>query len=348
VGEKKVIFMKTPSEVVVAPIDTFYESYTPPQIQDIIRSLKEDQETPLEYTYIDGGAQVWDEYAKQQQRDNAANILGATVAFLELNAAPIEKAVEENTQLQVVDLGPGNGLPVRKMLQRMLENGRPISYVPIDISPDILTLVVKNMDEWFGQDTLPVRPFVKDITCEGFGKDVSVKEVDEDVANLVMLLGGTLANFKSPSGLLKNIQSNLKQDDLFVYTGYLDTSHNRGQLHHYQQQPNKAPTRAGLILKYLGITESMYEVSQQFDEEERARTVNIIPNTDIHIEFDLPEGVHYVKLENDVPILIGRHRHWTMPELIGLFESCGLDVMHATKSNDRNFVMLAAKADSFA
>ena len=63
----------------LSPTDEFYEMYSPKQILHIISNLSIQHELPVQYTYIDGGADYWDQYAKRMIEDESANVLKFTI-----------------------------------------------------------------------------------------------------------------------------------------------------------------------------------------------------------------------------------------------------------------------------
>lgn len=330
------------SRKLITPTKHLYEVYDNKQLLDIITSLTVHRETPLQYTYVDGGAADWDQYAERLYSESSPNILNQTLDMLQATSGTLDRLLENCEKVNVVDLGPGNGLPIRPTVERFLKDGRLDRYIPIDISKDMLDIVQKNMTLWFG-DSVKVEPHLVDINYERFNDFIGTDFADGKTANLIFLLGGTLANFRSPAQVLQVINNSLGQNDILIYSGYLDTPTTRRYFDYYNSATRKVPIQDGIILDFLNIDQSLYEVEQKFDEEKRARTISIRPNVDLSIKFDLENGSRYVELSKDEPILIWRHRHKSILETVAMFDDSSFDVMQATKSANQEYLLLTAK-----
>src|SRR6266545_2689539 len=113
----------------VSPTKKFYEMYDQKQILDIISSLTIHHEIPLQYTYVNGGADYWDQYAKRLISEQTPNLLVRTLELLDVSSDNIDRLVSGRSKVNVVDLGPGNGLPIRPTLARLLEQGKLKRYI---------------------------------------------------------------------------------------------------------------------------------------------------------------------------------------------------------------------------
>lgn len=323
------------------PKAEFYKLYTQKQILDIISNLTIHHETPLQYTYVDGGAEDWDKYATRLLNEQTPNILNSTLDILNISAENIDKLLGDAERVNVVDLGPGNGLPVRPTLERLLRQGRLGKYMPIDISQDMLSILEKNIKKWFG-NTVIVEPHLRDISYERFSDIQGNILSDEKTVNLVFLLGGTLANFRSPSQVLQAINNSLGPNDILINSGYLDTPKTRRYFDYYTSD-RKVPVQDGIILDFLNIDESLYDVEQVFNEEKRARSISIKPRIDLNITFELESGTRKVELRKGEPLLIWRHWHKNIVEIVDMFDKNDFDVMQATKSPDGQYLVIISK-----
>jgi uncharacterized SAM-dependent methyltransferase len=291
---------------------------------------------------VDGGAKDWDDYAARLMSEQAPNILNTTLEMLEATAGSIDRLFEGYERINVVDLGPGNGLPIRSTLERLLKDGRLNRYIPVDISKDMLAILEENIKKWFG-DSVKIEPHLRDVSFERFSDIISEDPVDKKAANLVFLLGGTLANFRSPSQVLQVINNSLGLHDVLMYSGYLDTPKTRRYFDYYIAAERKLPILDGTILELLNIDESLYDVEQFFDEKKRARIINMLPKVDLAIKFELKNGPRFVDLAKNEPILIWRHRHKSILETIKMFDQNGFDLMQATKSENQEYFLIASR-----
>ena len=325
----------------ISPKKEFYELYSHKQILEILSSLTIHCESPLEYTYVDGGAEDWDEYANRLVEEHEPNILTRTRELLNLSAAHIDQLLGSHRKINVVDVGPGNGLPVRPTLERLLKEGRLNRYIAIDISQDMLNILEKNIKAWFG-DKVKFEGYARDVSYERFNDLIDDGLVEDAPANLVLFLGGTLANFRAPAQILHTINNSLGLNDIFIYSGYLDSPKTRRYFDYYTSK-SKLPIQDGLIINLLNIDESLYDVEQLFNEKLRARSISIRPKVDISIKLELVNGVRYVELYKDEPILIWRHRHYSALEILSMFDKNDFNFLHALKSQEQNYFLLISK-----
>jgi uncharacterized SAM-dependent methyltransferase len=230
---------------------------------------------------------------------------------------------------------------VKPTLRRLLKEKRLGKYIPIDISGDMLTIVKRNIRTWFG-DSITVEPYQRDISYERFNDVIANNFTDNKTANVVFLLGGTLANFRSPEQVLQTINSSLGPNDIFIYSGYLDTPKTRRYFDYYTVD-RKVPVQDGIILDLLNIDESLYDVEQVFNEVKRARSISIRPLVDLSIAFDIDNNTHAIELRKNEPILIWRHWHKNIVEMINLLDDNSFDVMQALKSSDSQHVLIVSK-----
>lgn len=323
------------------PKKAFYELYNERQIIDIISHLTIYHESPLQYTYVDGGADDWNKYASRLLNEQAPNMLKRSIELIEMTAPAIDRLLEKYEKINVIDLGPGNGLPLKPTLRRLLKDGRLGKYIPVDISNDMLAIVERNIKTWFG-DAVTVDARNYDISYERFNDLLANNFTDTSTANIVFLLGGTLANFRSPEQVLQTVKSSMGPNDLFVYTGYLDTPKTRRYFDYYTSD-RKVPVQDGLILDLLSIDESLYDVEQKFDDQKRARSISIRPTVDLSIIFDINGGSHPIELRKGESILIWRHWHKSMVEMVNLFDRNDFDVMQAVKPTDGQHALIISR-----
>ncbi|HTH72712.1 MAG TPA: L-histidine N(alpha)-methyltransferase [Candidatus Pristimantibacillus sp.] len=330
----------------LTPTDVFYKTYDRKQILDIVANLTIHKEIPLQYGYLDGGADSWNQYANRLVIEQTPNILTKTMHLLNLNADYIDQILGTRRKVNVVDLGPGNGLPVKSVLERLVKEDRLNRYIAIDISRDMLTILERNIKEWFG-DKVKLECHVRNFTEERFNDlftEDYTGESDDAPANLVFLFGGTLSNIKVPDYLLRTINNSLGANDVFFYSGYLDTDYTRryfdlsGASH-----DQKDPQQSGLIPSFLQIDESICKFEQLFSEEKRARFKQMVPIVDLCIDFEIDGKKWPVELRKNEPILLWRHRHYTTADLVELFNKNDFDLLQVTKSEDQNYVLVMSK-----
>jgi len=344
--EKGKKYKNTRGHKVIRPTETFYKAFNATEIFNIIANLDTHHEIPLEYSYFDGGAKIWDSYVNKLSQDETPNILSNTVYLLGLNAQYIDDLLENCDAVNVIDIGPGNGYPVRELLGRLSTEGRLNRYIAIDASRTMLDIAKSNIYGWFGDD-IRLETYTRDITYERFGDLLAEDSFGKNVVvkNIVLLLGSTLSNFRDPSLPLTTIRESMGKNDLLISSKQLDTPHSRRHFDYYTGDETKfqlAP-KSKFLLDLFNIDESLYEAESSFDEMAMSRRLLVRLKVALSIEFMLEDKQRVINFNKGDAILIWRHKHQDIVETIEQLNENGFDLLQATSTRDREFVLTISK-----
>jgi uncharacterized SAM-dependent methyltransferase len=329
---------------VVRPPAHLYENYSNEQIADIMSNLTSHREIPTQYSYVDGGASYWDVYAHRLIAQNIPSTLTSTILLLESNLDNLDRLLAGHRRVNVIDLGVGNALPIRGLLAHLVERGALGRYIAIDISTDMLKIAGGNITRWFG-DSVSFEAHQRDLSSERF-RDLIADDFlagDEAVApvNLVLLLGGTLSNFRDPDDVLRNIHNSMMPGDLFLHSLKLDTPQSR---QHFDSSNLKLSTegpasRHTRMLEQLGIDESCYEIETNFDEQLMARFVRARLKVALSIEFTFGKVTRHVELNKDDRILLLRIWHRDVFDVVGQLARTGFGLLQASQTSDHEYLL---------
>lgn len=337
-------YKNTRGFISISPKKDFYDYYSQKQILDIISNLDIHREIPVQYSYFDGGADAWDKYVTRLSQENTPNILNSTHLLLEKGMDNIDLLINKNEKINIVDIGPGNAMSIKPILETLLEQDRLGRYIAIDISKDMLAIVQENIKKWFGEKVSP-ECHVRDITHERINDLLNIDPESANVANLVFLLGGTLSNFRAPNLALETINNSLGLDDIFISSGYLDTPKTR-RFFDFYSTGGKLPQKSRLILSFLNLDESHYEAEQIFNDENRERTVSAVLSRDVSIEFKLPQGKKHIELKKNERILLWRYWHRSLIDFMNFFDRNDYELVMSNMSPDMNYYLIVAKVKS--
>lgn len=327
---------------VAHPTPDFYKLYSRKQILDIISNLNIHREIPRQYNYFDQGAVNWEKHSERMWNASTPNILKSTVDLINANLSTIDTLIEGRSRVNVIDIGPGNAMPVRQLLEHLLEKGVLHRYIAVDISERMLHIAERNIKEWFG-DRIKFEGYVRDITYERFDDllvDDMLDENADKTLNLALLLGATPVNFQSPRDLLKVIYSSMGSDDLLIYSSGVDTPTNRRYFDSNADAGASAlSSKYSYIFDLLNIDESTYDVEMGFNVEKRVRYIRVRLKVGLTINFKFENGERNVKLDKGETILLWRAWHQTGLEVVTDFEDTGFTLLQASLTKDRQFLL---------
>lgn len=327
---------------VVAPLPKFYETYSEKQIFDIISNLDIHHEIPLQYSYFDGGADYWDDYSNRMVEDSAPNLLTRTMKLMDVNTKYLDDLVAPYSKINVVDLGPGNGLPARALLGRLKERGVLGRYVCIDLSPGILEHVHHNLEKWF-DDASFFEGHLADFTQDRFGHILApsyLRDEADKTMNILLFMGGTIENFRNPEAALKTIHQSMGRNDILIHSSKLDTAQSR-RFFDFSSKPGAASlaTNHRLLLDLMSIDPSDYEVEMGFDSNKNQRYIKARLKVAIRIDFKFKGSRRSVQLEKGDAILLWRFwQHNSVQVLQRLIES-GFYPLHISQTTDMEYIL---------
>ncbi|MGH7157467.1 MAG: L-histidine N(alpha)-methyltransferase [Candidatus Saccharimonadales bacterium] len=343
-GRKK--FRNSRGLKAVKPKPEFYELYNQQQIFDLTSSLDIYHEVPLDYAYFDGGADYWDEYAQRLASEKVPNFLTSTIKQLKANQGYIDDLTSRYKRINVVDIGPGNALPVKELLQHLLDQGKLGRYIALDISPSILKVAKRNVESWFGSK----------VAFEGHELDVNhdrfthllaedaLGENAKDVANVVLALGGGFSNLRSPDDAFKTIRSSMNRQDLLVYNLKLDSKTSR-QYFDLGIRTESGPLDAHkkMLVDLLNIDESLYDVEVGYDDQLRERYMRLRLKVALAITFSLEKGDRVIEFNKNDTILVWRYWHQSVQEVITQLTHNHFDVLQTSQTEDKDYLLTVSR-----
>jgi uncharacterized SAM-dependent methyltransferase len=342
-------YKNTRGHKIVTPVPKFYELYSPKQIFDIISSLDIHHEIPRQYNYFDGGASYWDKYTLRLATEDTPNILTSTFKLLEMNKSYIENLLSSYKRVNVIDVGVGNGLPVKEFLADLLEKGVLGRYIALDISKAMLEIAGQNIKKWFNGQ-VAYEGYELDINYDRFTNILAeeyIKKESKDTVNLVLVFGGTLGNLRSPDGALKAIRDSMGRNDFFLHTQKLDTETTRRYFDFNLGQGNSslAPNHR-FIFDLLNIDESFYEAEMGYDEQRNERYIRVRLKVAVTIKFEFEGGERLVELNKDDTLLLWRYWHQNVFEVLRLFERNDFNPLQVSQTEDREYLLTISQIKS--
>lgn len=333
----------------VKPKTEFYELFDTNQIIDIINSLDIYSEVPQGYTYFGVGAKYWDKYTQRLLKEDEGNTLTTNIDLLDFDLGAIESFVADYEHINVIDIGPGNCLPVKQLLAQLHDKKKLKRYIALDISKDMLNIAEENINAWFKGD-VKFEGFVKDVSYERF-RDVVITDTfgknQNSTVNLVLFLGTLITNFREPEQVLHAIRDSMGRSDVLVTFLKLDSKKSR-RFFDFNVDSDKTilSLQDKFILDLLNIEESFYSVEQFYDERKKSRIIQIRLKVSISVSVKVGELQKTINLHKGESILLWRAWHFSDYEIIGTYDKNNFGLLQATKSRDQEYLLLTSKLKS--
>ena len=333
----------------VTPRPEFYELFTKTQILDLASNLDIRREIPFQYGYFDGGAEYWDKYAERLAAEETSNFLTITIEQLRDSQEYFDRRISSYKQVNVIDIGPGNVMPVRGFLQHLVDEKKIGKYVAVDISPAMLKIAERNVRSWFG-DTIPFEAYEADINYDRFAEllnEYTIGESAEDTINVVLALGGTLANLRSPNGAFKIIHDSMNRNDLLLYNLKLDTEAAR---HYFDfDTAHNIPAldlKSKMILDMLNIEESFYDVEVGYDPVRKERYMRLRLKVELKIKIVFETGERILAFDKNETILVWRFWHQNVQDVVNQLYLNDFDILQSNLTEDKQYLLTISRVTS--
>ena len=332
----------------ISPSEKFYATYDKPQIDDIIFHFREHREIPMQYDYMGEGSELWADYSSYLEKQGPeSNSLNAAVTLLGTSATYLNQLYSQESNVSIVDLGVGTGIAVKDLLANFIRRRSTIDYVGVDISQPLLDLTYSNFQTWFGEDVHFTNAYL-DFTTQNF-RQFLADSPEGKTRNLVLLLGGTLNNFRDPHKVLRHINNNLGPNDLFLVVAKLDTSVTRQHFDFSSNsQPEQLPLDNQRMLDILGIEPSLYTAEQGYDADQQCRYIKVKLNFDVEIQFEHTDTPQVLQLKKGERILLWRAWHQTQDTFAKWLQQSGFIIKSSFQSANKTYILaIAQQATSF-
>lgn len=343
-GRKK--FRNSRGIKVISPKPEFYQLYNQQQIFDITSNLDIRHEIPFQYGYFDGGADYWDKYAKRLASENVPNFLTSTIKQLHTNQGYIDDLVSKYKRVNIIDIGVGNTMPVKELLRHLLDQGKLGRYIAMDISASMLKIAKRNIQDWFGSK-VSFEGYEADINYDRFTEllaEDAIGKNAKDTVNIVIALGGTFANLRSPDGAFKIIHDSMNRNDLLVYNLKLDSEAARRYFDFgIGKKLPPLDAKAKMIIDLLNIDESFYDVEMGFDEQQRERYIRIRLKVALTIKFAFEKGERLIEFNKNDTILLWRYWHQSVQEVTEQLDRNDFDILQTSQTEDKDYLLTISR-----
>jgi SAM-dependent methyltransferase len=301
---------------------------------------------------MNGGAVSWDKYISKVWESDKSEVMPNTLELLDFDTEYIYTLIRKYKKINVIDIGPGNALPVKKFLSFLISKNVLRKYIAIDYSPEMLKIAENNLKEWFGRDFL-FEAHRADITSDTFQsllfENSEFNCEDVTCANLILYIGGTIENDRLYDQQLRIINHSMGKSDTFVLEQGLDTESVKLRLTFGNQEDDSKSSdlkHRKMVLDLLNIPEDYYEIERFYDESSRAKLIKVKFNVDLKVKIETETFTKILSFSSQDSVVIWRYNSHTKMEVIDEMSKAGFDIKHVSTSMNNESIMLVSQIRS--
>lgn len=333
--------------------DSFFKIFNDSQVSEIISSLETYKEIPHKYTYFDNGACIWSKYVDRSINENLVNTVTNTIELLSTSIPFLIGRLNQSEKINLIDIGTGDGRTLKSFIEYLTSNDRLSNYIGVDISQKMLSLLEDNFKLWFGK-SVDFSTQLVDINKQSLHETLfyltNSLDTEKTIKNVVLFLETTLENQREFDKTLLNIKESLGKNDKLILMQSLMSMNSKTYFDFWTQESKseeaKIPNQGTWIPELLGLSSDMYEPEYIYDDISKSRIISIKPIHETEIEF-LSEKIHKViTINKKERIILWRHNHHMLKDMISNLNSIGLDVDYVVSSKDNAQALMSCRISS--
>lgn len=322
-------------------IDTL-KIFSTKQISELINAL-EDKHIPLKFTYMNGGAEMWDEYIQESRKSGEHPTTKRTEQLLDSLYNNMDLINPENKKINFFDIGCGNFLPVQNYINTLNKKKMLNKYIAIDISQEMLEIAETQALKILRPDQIV--KVQRDFEIENFS-DYANPFRDNDTINIVAFIGSTIGNYTDQRTILTHLRESLIKDDLLIITNRLDTENAKTKFNNILEKNE----RRLWIPAMLGIDTGEVQFHSIYDEKKDARVIAMKLDKDYSFTFTFPDSnaERKIYLYASDQIILWHHKMTSIEDIPMQFKRAGLEQILFLKTVEDNYGMFVTKKKPYA
>ncbi len=296
------------------------------QEAELVTAIQGRGEVPLKFAYLGEGAGNWNEIANERTEKGGIN--SAEGLLLNKRINDFLSTLYTTNGVNLIDIGCGNGMPVYPIINELLSRNIKVTYVPMDISREMLDLANNNVTKDFG---IECKSIMMDFELGQFS-DVMYEIKQNGAVNLMLFLGSTLGNHSDLNRVLSNFRDSMTSKDYLILGVELTNLSKVNKLipHYENSHVIKLVTHT---LKYLNISD--YEYTASWNE----RYSQIEMRAKITKPVEVSMANEKFVLQEDESILLARSIKFTEYTATKLLSEVGFRTELLTTSEDRGYLL---------
>jgi uncharacterized SAM-dependent methyltransferase len=296
---------------------------------ELLAAISARGEIPVKFSYLGDGAALWD--AVYRDVSHSTEVTGAEEALMMTHIRSFMHVFGDATNINLIDLGCGNGLPAIAILNKLHEANISVNYVLVDLSKTMMALASKNMRNRF--PNLSITELQLDFESESLASSLLDIKRRSRLPNLLINLGNTLGNYVNVSSVLTNLLQSMTLDDyLIIGNGLVHDQNAQKILKAYVDSETErvtAPARA------LGLFTAEDDYRVLWNPTERRVEARVKLSGDRQLSL----AGQSLLMENGDEILVFQSRKYTEASLATLLSDVGFRTELLTTNRNRSYVL---------
>jgi uncharacterized SAM-dependent methyltransferase len=328
------------ARVVAQPDESYIKYLTDKQLIEIKKSISDKKLLDIKYSYIDGGAELWDD-----MYESSAGSSSTYEPYNKMNILTIPRILEllGDKKINIIEIGAGNGKPLLEFLHALAKEDKINSYISIDISSEMNEIQRRNLNSEF--PNMDFSSYIIDVENETF-EDV-IYEIHQnypETTNIFVMYGGTFGNFANPEKVIMNIEKSMLTSDLLcINNPYPHPDRFKDAKYMYE-----SPTADHYLFasRSLGLQVEPENLEYYFDTETTTRKLYLNIPVDHTLKFNINNRKEVLDLPKGTRILVWQHRMTNLEYLQSLTKQYDLMLVLYTISSDNKFILTVYRKES--
>jgi uncharacterized SAM-dependent methyltransferase len=308
----------------ISPDQELYDTLTTTQIIELINEIKINKLIPLKFTYLNGGAELWDNYVNEGLKNGTYVVSEITDKLVSQSLDFLINKSSKFKKVNIVDIGSGNAYPLKNLLTQLSKDGLLNKYITIDISPNLSQIANNNVRSWLPD--IDLATFTVDFEKGDLSEILFEIKNTDDVVNIIFFVGGTFGNLEDKSQFLKIIKQSLDNEDVFAISNKINKKKSYADLGHLTGMYQSLLW----IPKLLGIETDKCEIVGRYETELESRALFLKPDKDYSIQFDIKGTRKSIQIFKGDEIRLWKHHMTTVGEMVSDLSLANLELIHYT------------------
>ena len=294
-------FKSNNNMVKTTPTDYFFDTYSIPEVVEIINSIQTRSEIPHKFVYKGAGGEWWDQfYSNNVAKGNYQNPLKVS-KLLEASLQNIVDGLSEHQMVNIIEIGPGNSDPTIRFLEGLIKKQKLNKYIAIDISNDLLNISAANIETRIqGLEFVGITGDIETLDLA----TILFENSSEYTVNIILYLGSTIGIHQNRAKVLDNIRQGLNPDDLFIFSNTVENS--KTKMTSDYAKSSESIEQNTRILKNLGVEVEDCERKFYYDQTTSGKFLAIVMNKDYLIDFSEIGTNKSLYLEKGTEVIVWR------------------------------------------